>query len=144
MRHRSLLWWIGIGILLFLVFGALTLRAAPGQFPSYLPDVQSNRVEPQPPAHIRPPDGVRCFGLDIHVAWDSTGSYFAQCQAQDGRGQVLWVQRPDGSRVLLRQYGSSYGNKGNLFVAQDGWAYVAVSNGDGSDTLVEVVPGWTP
>lgn len=108
----------------------------------WLPLIQGGSAQPQPasPVDLVPPPGIRCFWTDATSCRDRTGALFVNCQAKDERGQVVWRQDAQGSRLVLE---SGYSGRGSLDVDADGlWLTTADPNADTGIRIL--VPEFVP
>lgn len=111
-------------------------------FTLFLPLILGGSAQAQPPSPIGlvPPSPIRCFWTDATSKRDRTGAIFVNCQARDERGQVVWRQDDQGSRLVLE---SGYSGRGSLDVDVDGlWLTTANPNADTGIRIL--VPEFVP
>ena len=122
-----------------LLYGVSTAAPTPR---AYLPTVQgSGQAQPRGAYDLRPPAGIECFGHDVTRLVARDGAVVWNCQAKNGRGNVVMRTDAQGTRLILE---SGMGGLGHLDIDPDGHAYLTVGSFDVQPPFVRVlpIPGW--
>jgi streptogramin lyase len=108
----------------------------------YLPYVVTSQpTQPRAPFQLTPPAGISCFHHDTVIV-EHGGALWWNSQCQNNAGQLVF--RTDQAGTQLMHTGSE-GGLGTLYVAPDGYLYLAVGSlSNPRHTSVEPVTGWVP
>jgi len=123
-----------------LLYGVSTAAPTPR---AYLPSVRNGQAQAQPRGayDLRAPAGIECFGHDVTRLVAHDGAVVWNCQAKNGRGNVVMRTDATGTRLILE---SGMGGLGHLDIDPDGHAYLTVGSFDVQPPFVRVlpIPGW--
>lgn len=130
-------------LLAFLLVGLVLLgvRVHAAQPDVFVPMVRGQAS--MAPRELVHPAGIACFEKEPPIAEDRTGRIFATCQANFGKGQVVWYI--DGTEAQIAfTGGADYAGPGDLAIVDGQLVLSTVGKLGSNTTWIVPIQAWTP